>query len=286
MANLHTTIALVTGASRGVGRGIALELGSVGATVYVTGRSSGSTTTDNLPGTIDTCAAEVTQRGGHGIAVRCDHTRDEEVAALFARVQQEHGRLDLLVNNVWGGYEHYSMDDFTAPFWQQPSDYWERMFVAGLRAHYTASRHAAALMLPQQRGLIINISAGDGDAYRGNLLYDVAKTAVDRLAYGMAHELRAHSIAALALYPGFVRTERVLAEHAAAPFDLSPTESPAYIGRAVVALATEADPLRWSGQVLTTGYLARVYGFTDADGTQPPAFRFDQQNQQEQEVSP
>ncbi len=130
-------------------------------------------------------------------------------------------------------------------------------------------------MLPQQHGLIINISTGDGPKYRGNLLYDVAKAAVDRMAVGMAHELRPYSIVALALYPGFVRTERVMAAHAAHPFDLSPTESPAYVGRAVVALAADPKVMQKSGQVLKTGDLAREYGFTDSDGSQPPPFCFE-----------
>lgn len=275
MCGLHGNVIVVTGASRGVGRGIALELGAAGATVYVTGRSSGTTTTDNLPGTVEATAHDITSRGGTGIAVLCDHTQDAQVEALFERVQQEQGRLDVLVNNVWGGYENYDYQAFTAPFWEQPLRYWHGMFEAGVRAHYTASRLAARLMLSQQRGLIIHISAGDGQKYRGNVLYDVAKTAVDRLAVAEAHDLRTHSIAVLSLYPGFVRTERVMAAHAEHPFDLSQTESPAYIGRAVAALAADPDVLRWSGQVVTTGELAPIYGFTDSDGRQIPPFRFD-----------
>ncbi|NJN66391.1 MAG: SDR family NAD(P)-dependent oxidoreductase [Chloroflexaceae bacterium] len=275
--NLSGKIAVVTGASRGVGRGIAQVLGEAGATVYVTGRSvRGAATTENLPGTIDETAELVTAMGGTGIPVRCDHTVDAEVAALFERVRQEHGRLDLLVNNVWGGYEHYDTHKFDGPFWEQPWWYWEGMFVAGVRAHYLASRFAASLMLPHRRGLIINISSGDGQKYRGNLLYDVAKTAVDRLAAGIAHELRSSTIAALSLYPGFVRTERVMAVHAAHPFDLSQTETPEYTGRAVAALAGDPDVMRWSGSVVKVGELARVYGFTDRDGTQPPPFTFEE----------
>jgi NAD(P)-dependent dehydrogenase (short-subunit alcohol dehydrogenase family) len=275
--DLQGTIALVTGASRGVGRGIAGVLGEAGATVYVTGRSvRGAATTEDLPGTIDETAELVTAGGGTGIPVRCDHTVDAEVAALFERVRQEQGRLDLLVNNVWGGYEHYDTHRFDGPFWEQPLWYWEGMFGAGVRAHYLASRFAASLMLPHGRGLIINISSGDGQKYRGNLLYDVAKTAVDRLAVGIAHELRSSGIAALSLYPGFVRTERVMAVHAAHPFDLSTTETPVYTGRAVAALAADAEVMRWSGQVVKVGELARVYGFTDQDGTQPPPFVFEE----------
>lgn len=275
-ANLTGHIIIVTGASRGVGRGIALVLGEAGATVYVTGRSnSPEQATEHLPGTIHATAADVTERGGVGIAVRCDHTNDDDVAALFEQVQHDQsGRLDVLVNNVWGGYEQHDGNNFVAPFWEQPLRYWQGMFEAGVRAHYTTSRLAARLMIPQQRGLIINISSGDGQKYRGNLLYDVAKTAVDRMAMGMAHELQPHHIAALSLYPGFVRTERVLAVHAEKPFDLSNTESPEYTGRAVAALAADPDILQKSGQVCTVGEIAKLYGFTDIDGRYIPPFRF------------
>lgn len=277
MPDLRGSVCVVTGASRGVGRGIALVLGEAGATVYVTGRSTtGSSTTENLPGTIEETATGVSERGGSGIAVRCDHTVDAEVEALFARVQREHNRLDVLVNNVWGGYEHYDYHRFVAPFWEQPLHHWHGMFVAGVRAHYLASCHAARLMLPRRRGLILMISSGDGQKYRGNLLYDVSKTAVDRLACGMAHELRPHTIAVLALYPGFTRTERVMAAHAEHAFDLSTTESPEYSGRAVAALAADPEIMQCSGQVLKVGEAARAYGFTDVDGTQPPPFVFEE----------
>src|SRR5262249_4162822 len=151
-------VSLVTGASRGAGRGIAIELGASGATVYVTGRSvEGAPTTDNVPGTIDETAREVTDRGGRGIAVRCDHTDDRDVESLFDRIREEQGRLDLLVNNVWGGYEHPQCRPLAmVPFWQQSLGQWEAMFTAGVRAHITASRLAVPLMLPQRRGLIVN----------------------------------------------------------------------------------------------------------------------------------
>lgn len=274
MSQLQGTVAVVTGASRGAGRGIALVLGAAGATVYVTGRSArGGPTTEGLPGTIDDTADEVTRRGGQGIPVRCDHTADVDVAALFERVRHEHGRLDLLVNNAWGGYEHHDYRTFAAPFWEQPASRWEAMFTAGVRAQLFASRFAVLLMLPQRRGLIVCTVAWSFGDYLGNLFYDVAKAAVNRLAFGMAHELRPHGVAAVALAPGFVRTERVLAAHAAHPFDLTGTESPEYIGRAVAALAADPEVLRKSGQVLTVGELAQEYGFTDTDGRQLPPFR-------------
>ncbi len=275
MSNLRGKIAIVTGASRGAGRGIAIALGKVGATVYVTGRSQrGASTTENLPGTIDETAQAVSASGGMGIAVLCDHTRDEDTAALFARVQREQGRLDLLVNNVWGGYERYEESKFDAPFWELPARHWQGMFTSGVRAHLIASQFAARLMLPQRCGLIINTTAWDDDKYLGNLFYDVAKNAINRMAYGMARELRPHNVAALALAPGFMRTERVQAVIGDTPgFDWSVTETPLYVGLAVAALAGDADIMRKSGKVLAVGDLAREYGFCDADGRQVPRFR-------------
>jgi len=276
MHDLKNKVAIVTGASRGVGRGIALALGEAGATVYVTGRSvKGQPSTENLPSTINETAGEVTARGGVGIPVRCDHTADADVEVLFARVKRERGRLDLLVNNVWGGYERLDLATFGAPFWEQPLRHWERMFGAGVRAHFVTSRLAAPLMLPHKRGLIINTTFCDRDKYLGNLFYDVAKAAVNRMAFGMAHELRGHNIAVVALAPGFVRSERVMAAHAAHPFDLGVTESPEYIGRAAVALAADPDVMEKSGKILTVGDLAREYGFTDIDGRQVPPFRLE-----------
>jgi len=273
-SRLQGKIAVVTGASRGAGRAVALELGVAGATVYITGRSTRDAgSTENLPGTIEEVAAEVSERGGAGIAVRCDHTVDLEVEALFDRVREEQGRLDLLVNNVWGGYEHYEHGEFSAPFWEQPLRHWDGMFTAGLRAHFVASRLAASIMLPQPQGLIVNTVAWAFDAYLGNLFYDVAKAAMVRMAFGMAQELREHNITAVALAPGFMRTERVMAAHAKQPFDLRQTESPTYLGRAIVALASDGQVMRKSGELLTVGELAKEYGFCDVDDSQPPAFR-------------
>jgi NAD(P)-dependent dehydrogenase (short-subunit alcohol dehydrogenase family) len=273
MPRLKGTIAVVTGASRGAGLGIAVVLGEDGATVYVTGRSSrGGRATEGLPGTVEEAAEAVTARGGVGVPVRCDHTVDAEVEALFERVRQERGRLDILVNNVWGGYEGHEHERFAAPFWEQPVRHWDGMFTAGLRAHLTASRLAIPLMLPQRSGLIVSTTAWDRDRYLGNLYYDVAKTAVNRMTYGLACELRPHGIVAVALAPGFMRTERVLAAHRQAPFDLSGTESPEYLGRAVAALAADPDTMRKSGSVQAVGNLAAEYGFTDIDGRWVPPF--------------
>jgi NAD(P)-dependent dehydrogenase (short-subunit alcohol dehydrogenase family) len=282
MADLANVVALVTGASRGAGRGIALELGSAGATVYVTARSTGSgPTTDDVPGTIEECARDVTARGGHGIAIRCDHTVDAEVESLFERIRDEHGRLDLLVNNVWGGYENGECRPLPlVPFWEQPLPQWDRMFTAGVRAHLTASRLAVPLMLPNRSGLIISTTANLATLpYMRNIFYDLAKNAVSRLVWAIGHEVRDHGIAAVAVAPGFMRTERVIEafRRAGVAHALDgpggPKETTAYVGRAVVALAADPRVLERSGQLMDVGTLAREYGFTDLDGTQPPPFR-------------
>jgi NAD(P)-dependent dehydrogenase (short-subunit alcohol dehydrogenase family) len=268
-------VAVVTGASRGVGKGIALALGEAGATVYVSGRSEEGGTTEGLPGTVRDTADAVTQRGGQGIPIRCDHTVDAEVEALFARVQQEHGRLDLLVNNVWGGYEQFDLSRFGAPFWEQPVRHWSGMFESGVRAHLMAARLAVPLMLADRRGLIFHTTAWDRDKYLGNLYYDIAKAAVNRMAFGMARELQPHHVAIVAVAPGFVGTERVLAAFGGAGRVPANLESPEYIGRAVVALAGDTDVMAKSGRVLTAGQLAAEYGFTDIDGRQWPPFQIE-----------
>jgi NAD(P)-dependent dehydrogenase (short-subunit alcohol dehydrogenase family) len=282
MARLKNVVALVTGASRGAGRGIALELGAAGATVYVTGRSrDGGRTTDDVPGTIDESAREVTDRGGRGIAVRCDHAVDADVESLFDCIRADHGRLDILVNNVWGGYENSECRPLPlVPFWEQSVHQWDTMFSAGVRAHITASRLAVPLMLPQRRGLIVSTTANlDALPYLRNLFYDLAKHAVGRLVWAMAQELRDHGVAALAVAPGFMRTERVVeAFRRAGAVDAldgpgGPKETTAYLGRAIVALASDPEVMKRSGQLVEVGTLAREYGFTDVDGTQPPPFR-------------
>ena len=275
MAALRGRVAVVTGASRGVGKGIALALGEAGATVYVTGRSGAGGTTEGLPGTVEDTADAVAQRGGQGVPVRCDHTADAEVEALFARITQEPGRLDLLVNNVWGGYEQFDWSRFASPFWEQPLRHWAGMFESGVRAHLAAARLAVPLMLPNRRGLIVHTTAWDRDKYLGNLFYDVAKAAVNRMAFGMARELQPHNVAVVALAPGFVKTERVLAAFAAAGRVPENLESPEYVGRAVVALAGDANAVAKSGRVLTAGELAAEHGFTDIDGRQWPPFRIE-----------
>lgn len=273
--DLRGRVAVVTGGSRGAGRAIAAVLGEAGATVYLTGRSArGGETTDGMPGTVDDAAEEVTARGGRGIGVRVDHADDGEVAALFERVRRDEGGLDLLVNNVWGGYEKATEGPSAKPFWTHDLAHaWRGMFEAGLRAHLVASRHAVPLMLPRRAGLIVSTVAWSFGDYIGDVAYDTAKAAIIRMAFGMSRELSPFGIASVALAPGFMRTERVMAAHARHSFDLSETESPEYLGRAVAALASDPEVMRKTGEALTVGELAREYGFTDVDGTQPPPFR-------------
>jgi NAD(P)-dependent dehydrogenase (short-subunit alcohol dehydrogenase family) len=287
---LKDCVAVVTGASRGAGRGIALELGAAGATVYVTGRSTRAQPAGSygqllalsdmaaVPGSIDDTADEVTRQGGRGIAVRCDHTKEDEVAALFAQVAQEAGRLDLLVNNAWGGHESFT-GVFDAPFWEHPLANWDGMFDRGVRNHLLASRCASPLLLRQKKGLVVTTTFWDRDRYlRGNLFYDLAKAAMTRLAFGMAQDFRPHGVASVAVSPGWMRTEFVLAGHKTDEAHwqerpaLARTESPRYLGRAVAALAGDAKVMEKSGEVLRVGDLALAYGFTDIDGRQVPAF--------------
>ena len=275
--DLSAAVTLVTGASRGVGRGVALALAEAGATVYVTGRSvRGAATTEGLPGTVDDTADEVTARGGKGIAVRCDHTDDADVEALFARIAAEHGgRLDLLVNNAWAGYERSTEAKFDAPFWRQPRWRWD-LFAGSLRGQFVASQLAAPMMVERRAGLIVNVSFADGDILLGQAAYDVTKSGSDRLAQAMAAELRKHEVASLALYPGFVRTERV--EAAWEQLGEGPAQivhTPEYVGRAVVALLGDPTLLELSGQKLAVGDLAERYGFTDTDGRRIPAFKLE-----------
>ncbi len=271
MAVLTGTVALVTGASRGVGKGIALGLGEAGATVYITGRTvaAGQAAVD-LPGTIHETAEAVTRLGGRGIAVRCNHTNDDEVRELFRRIQAEQGRLDILVNNVWGGYEFYN--DGTEfwnekGFWTAPLSRWDKSFQAGVRAHYVASVFAAPLMIAQGSGLIVNISFFAAQRDDRGVAYGAAKAADDRMAACMAHELREHNVAVVSLYPGLVRTEGVM--KAAQFFDLSNSESPQFIGRVIAALAADPERMRHSGQVLVAAAVAQEYDVIDIDGKRP-----------------
>jgi len=276
MKPLQGNVALVTGASRGVGKGIALGLGEAGATVYITGRTTEEgQSAAKLLGTIYQTADEVTNLGGQGIAVPCNHRNDDEVRAVFDRIRAEQNRIDILVNNVWGGYEHYT--DGTEfwkekGFWNMPLARWDAMFQAGVRAHYVASVLAAPMMIAQQAGLMVNISFFAAQRNDRGVAYGVAKAASDRMAICMAHELREYNVTALSLYPGLVRTESVLK----ADFDLSNSESPQFIGRAIAALATDPQIILKSGQILVAAALAQEYGFTDIDGKQPRPITVDE----------
>ncbi len=271
-------VAVVAGGTRGAGRGIAVELGAAGATVYVTGRSTrGNTSPMNRPETIDETAEIVTARGGVGIPVRVDHTEPEQVAALFERVAREQGgQLDLLVNDIWGGDP---LTEWDKPFWEHSLENGLRMQQLAVSTHLITSWHAAPLMAERRSGLIIEITDGAGDGYRGSLFYDLAKASAIRLAYAQSEELRGYNVAAVALTPGFLRSEAMLElfgvtednwrDGAARDPHFIASETPFYVGRAVAALASDPDVMAKSGKALTSWDLAREYGFTDVDGSQP-----------------
>jgi dehydrogenase/reductase SDR family protein 1 len=248
-------IALVTGASRGVGRGAVWSLAAAGFTVFATGRSVDSA---DLP--------------PESVRIPCDHLRDTDTAAVFDRIAQSGDRLDVLVNNAWGGYQRMVEDgQFTwaAPFWQQPLHRWSSMMDAGVRAAFVACAHAARLMVPRRRGLIVNISFWAAQKHVGNAIYGISKAATDKMSADMAVELREHGIAVVSLYPGLVRTEAVMAAAQGGWLDTSHSESPEFIGRVVAALAADPDIMQKSGSVLVAAQVARELGVVDIDGTQP-----------------
>jgi NAD(P)-dependent dehydrogenase (short-subunit alcohol dehydrogenase family) len=295
---LQGKIALVAGATRGAGRGIAIALGEAGATVYCTGRSSrkgsrkGSKkflATPGLRETIEETAEMVTAAGGHGIAVRVDHESPAEVKKLAARIKRQHKGLDILVNDVWGGD---ALTEWSKPFWTVNLENGLKMLKQAVHSHIITAHYAAPLMLGRKGGIIFEITDGDAFYYRGNLFYDLVKISVIRLAFAMSRELRKRDVASIALTPGFLRSERVL-EHFKvteanwkdvgknqdkeknsgdqndAPNDFMVSESPRYIGRAIVALASDPKVMNKTGRVFSSWALAREYGFTDLDGTQP-----------------
>ncbi|MBN1209703.1 MAG: SDR family oxidoreductase [Myxococcaceae bacterium] len=277
MKPLEGRIALVAGATRGAGRGIAMMLGAAGATVYCTGRSvRGRPATGNRPETIEETAELVDARGGRGIAVRVDHTVEAEVSALCERIQREQGRLDVLVNDVWGGDE---LTEFSLPFWKLTPEKGRLMLDRGIYSHIVTSRYAVPLMLERDRGLIVEITDGDSFGYRGNLFYDLVKLSVIRLAFTMAFELRRHAITAVAVTPGFLRSEAMLElfgvteanwrEGAKKDPHFIASETPFYVGRAVAALAADPNVATKAGRVFSSWQLAKEYGFTDEDGRQP-----------------
>lgn len=271
MFDLKGKIAVVTGASRGVGKGVALGLGEAGATVYVTGRTiQDKTDAEKLGGTVFETAEAVTAIGGKGIAIPCDHREDSQVEEVFKQVAKKSKRINILVNNAWGGYENMREGrrlTYFKPFWEQPFWRWDAMFDAGVRAAYISSAFAARLMTRKKSGLIVNISFWSAQVYLGNTQYGVSKAAVDKMTEYMARELKKYAVAVVSLYPGLVRTESIMrnAKH----FDMSNSESPQFIGRVVAALATDPDIMRKSGKVLVAAQEALEYGIKDIDGTQP-----------------
>lgn len=271
MNSLSKKVAVVTGASRGVGKGIALGLGEAGATVYVTGRTvKNKTDVEKLGGTVQDAAKAVTEIGGTGIAIPCDHTDDAQVEAVFKRIAKENKKIDVLVNNAWAGYERMRegrVFTYFKPFWEQPFWRWNAMFDAGVRAAYTSSAFAARIMTRKKSGLIVNISFWAAQVYLGNTQYGASKAAVDKMSEYMAHELKKFNVAVVSLYPGLVRTESVMrnAKH----FDMSNSESPQFIGRVVAALASDPNIMKKSGRVLVAAQEALDYGIQDIDGKQP-----------------
>jgi NAD(P)-dependent dehydrogenase (short-subunit alcohol dehydrogenase family) len=258
---LEGQIALVTGASRGIGKGIALALGRAGATVYVTGRTEDEANAAvPLAGTIHTTAAEVSAAGGKGIAMRCDHADDEQTRAAVERLINEQGRIDILVNNAWRGYEGYSTGEHFPqfhPFWQKPLHYWDEN-MDGVRWAYITTALAAAHMVKQASGIVVNISFNPGLV---DPAYGASKAAIDRLTAEFAHALKPHNIAVMGLYPGLVRTESVILN--AQYFDMTQSQSPEFTGRAVVALAADPARMEKSGVAYIVADLSAEYGFKD-----------------------
>jgi NAD(P)-dependent dehydrogenase (short-subunit alcohol dehydrogenase family) len=269
MATLKGKVALVTGGSRGAGKAIAIELGKAGALVYVSGRSTKQHSRHDFPGTIDDTAAEIEAAGGKGIGVYCDHTKVDDCKELIKRIDQEQGRLDILVNNVWGGNE---LPIDYKPFWELPLKHWDNMFTSGVRAQLTTTYYAIPLLRKNQEGLIVHTTFWDHDKYLGNFYYDLAKHALNRMAYGFSIELKNENIAVVAVSPGFMRTELVLKSfqtdemHWKEIKALANSETPHYVGRAIAAMADDPQILEKTGNILRAGDLAKEYRFTDIDG--------------------
>ncbi|TSE01450.1 SDR family NAD(P)-dependent oxidoreductase [Skermania sp. ID1734] len=274
---LAGSVALVTGASRGIGKGIALELGAAGALVYVTARDKPNRV---VPGSLPQTVADAAELGGRAIAVPVDHTDDAAVSGVFAKIRDEAGRLDVLVNNVYNSPA--SARWLGKPFWEMPPQAWDAGFDVGVRSHYVAAAAAVPIMLAQGRGLIVNISSPGAVRYMHNVVYGVGKAALDRMTADMAHELAGTGVAVVSLWPGVVDTEllqlvprdthgkRIVTLPGEGSFDLDRAETPRFVGRAVVALATDVELDERTGRSWTTAELAREYGFTDVDARTTP----------------
>ncbi len=286
MTKLEGTVALVTGATRGAGRGIAVSLGEAGATVYCTGRSTRAARSEyDRPETIEETAELVTAAGGEGIAVPTDHLESAQVEALVRRIDEEQGRLDVLVNDVWGAEKLFEWD---TPVWEHDLANGLRLLDLAIKTHLITSHHALPLLIRDPGGLVIEMTDGTAEYnavnYRINAFYDLAKTAVIRLAFAQSKDLEPYGATALALTPGWLRSEMMLeafgvteanwrdATERIPHFGIS--ETPRYVGRAVAALAADPDRARHNGASLSSGALAREYGFTDLDGSRPDAWRY------------
>jgi NAD(P)-dependent dehydrogenase (short-subunit alcohol dehydrogenase family) len=283
---LEGRVALVAGATRGGGRGIAVALGEAGATVYATGRTTRDQRSEiDRPETIEETAELVSGAGGEGIPVQVDHLDPAQVAALVERIDSEQGRLDVLVNDIWGS-EH--LFKFNTPLWEHDLDDGLRLLRLAIDTHLITSHHALPLLTRHPDGLLVEVTDGtaeyNADHYRVNAFYDLAKTSVTRMAWGLSRELEEHGGTAVAITPGWMRSELMLEHHSVSEdnwrdaTERTPhfciSESPRYVGRAVAALAADAGLSRWNGQSLSSGQLAQVYGFTDVDGTQPDCWRY------------
>ncbi|MFB7939963.1 SDR family oxidoreductase [Streptomyces sp. NPDC056049] len=284
---LHGRICLVAGATRGAGRAIAVQLGAAGATVYVTGRTTREKVSEvgRATETIEETAELVTAAGGEGVAVPTDHLEPGQVRALVDRIDRDHGRLDVLVNDVWGG-EHLVV--FGKKTWENDLAGGLRMLELGVRTHAITSHLALPLLIREPGGLVVEVTDGtaayNATRFRENLYYDLTKNAPIRMAFGLAKELEEYGATAVAVTPGWLRSEQMLAafgvteenwrDATAKLPDFAVSESPVYVGRAVAALAADPDRRRWTGQSLSSGGLAKEYGFTDADGSRPDAWGF------------
>jgi NAD(P)-dependent dehydrogenase (short-subunit alcohol dehydrogenase family) len=283
---LADAVALVSGATRGGGRGIAVALGEAGATVYATGRSTREHRSEvDRPETIEETAELVTAAGGAGIAVEVDHLDSEQVRRLIDRIDAEQGRLDVLVNDIWGS-EH--LFEWNKPVWEHDLERGLRLLRLAIDTHLITSHHALPLLVRRPGGLVVEVTDGtaayNADHYRVSMFYDLAKTSVIRIAWALAQELRPHDATAVALTPGWMRSELMLEHHGVSESnwreatERTPhfciSETPRYVGRAVAALAGDADRARWTGQSVSSGELAQIYGFTDLDGTQPDCWRY------------